>query len=654
MKTKPLPTPLRNWWGLQALLLLLLTLLALPTFADPPTRVARVAELSGQAWWFDADEREWQPLVRNQSLAEGDRLRVDEHARVGLRIGSSALWLNERAQVELLRLDEERIDLALDRGALALRWVTTEAAREAVVRTQEGQFRFDGVGAYRIDQLSTASRAQAFEGRMRFEGRGRGDAPVWADAPEQIEVWWDGGPRAERSRLLRHDGFGQWLVADLGFGRGDDRFARLDRPAYRYVSPELTGADELDDHGRWDHSADYGAIWIPTRIAVDWAPYRHGRWTWSRHWGWTWVDDLPWGYATSHYGRWVHWRGRWCWSPGQRVLRPVFAPALVAWVGGGSVQVGVNIGSRWVPPVAWVPLAPREVFVPWYRHSPTYLQRINTEPVHTVRRPAEPNGGMGPHYTHQNRQVPGAISSLMVEAGQRAARPMPVRDEQVLRELKPIPYGPARVDGLPVRAAQSLEEGPSRRAGGGLVRSAGEAPMPQRGPEPVMPLRAEPREDAREVLRQPLPQRREELSRTEPGERREEPRTQSGLPQRESVWPRRELQREEVREERERVEAREERLPRRFEPAPIQRAEPSRPERIERVERFERPERPERREEPRFEPRQEVRPERREEPRRPEVQMPQRPQRSEPEAPRRQPEGRTRDKDESLPRRDNR
>src|SRR5437867_1713415 len=80
-------------------------------------------------------------------------------------------------------------------------------------------------------------------------------------------------------------------------------------------------------------------------------------------WGWTWVDDAPWGFAPFHYGRWVWYRSRWCWAPGSYVARPVYAPALVAWVGGPSVNVSVSIG-RSSPPVGWFPLGPREVYVP--------------------------------------------------------------------------------------------------------------------------------------------------------------------------------------------------------------------------------------------------------------------------------------------------
>ena len=211
-----LPRPLQRWLLLQSLVLLLGALLwAMPALAndlgdrsdrydrDPPTRVARVAELEGRALWYDAEQRDWQPLLRNQTLAEGDRLRVEEGGRVGLRIGAHGLWLAERSELEIRRLDEGRIDLELEAGALALRWLTREAAQDAQVRTREGRARFERAGSYRVDQLARATRLQAFEGGLRFEHRGVDGAPLDLDAPEQAELWWDNGPRAERGRLLR-------------------------------------------------------------------------------------------------------------------------------------------------------------------------------------------------------------------------------------------------------------------------------------------------------------------------------------------------------------------------------------------------------------------------------------------------------------------
>jgi len=121
---------------------------------------------------------------------------------------------------------------------------------------------------------------------------------------------------------------------------------------------------------------------------VGWAPYRYGHWAYISPWGWTWVDDASWGFAPFHYGRWVFVAGAWGWVPapprvvGIAYVRPVYAPALVAWVGGphfgvgvgggigvGGFAAGVNVG--------WFPLGPREVFVPSYAVSRAYVNRVN-------------------------------------------------------------------------------------------------------------------------------------------------------------------------------------------------------------------------------------------------------------------------------------
>src|SRR5262249_30022042 len=95
---------------------------------------------------------------------------------------------------------------------------------------------------------------------------------------------------------------------------------------------------------------------------------------------WTWVDDAPWGFAPFHYGRWVVVGGVWGWVPAPRpvvgvaYVRPVYAPALVAWVGGPHFGVAVGVGAA---PVGWFPLGPREVTVPSYRASRTYVTNVN-------------------------------------------------------------------------------------------------------------------------------------------------------------------------------------------------------------------------------------------------------------------------------------
>jgi hypothetical protein len=155
------------------------------------------------------------------------------------------------------------------------------------------------------------------------------------------------------------------------------------RQASRYVSAEATGADALDRYGRWDALPDSEAVWFPTSVPEDWAPYRFGHWDRIEPWGWTWVDDQPWGFAPFHYGRWVNIDGHWGWVPGAVEPHPVYAPALVAFVdtpgdaGGNGPAAGPDGGPDAGPPVGWFPLAPGDDYQPWYPAGPDYVASVN-------------------------------------------------------------------------------------------------------------------------------------------------------------------------------------------------------------------------------------------------------------------------------------
>ncbi|KAJ8135867.1 hypothetical protein OY671_010920, partial [Metschnikowia pulcherrima] len=133
--------------------------------------------------------------------------------------------------------------------------------------------------------------------------------------------------------------------------------------------------DDSAQYGTWQSTPDYGDVWTPTVVAAGWTPYEDGRWVWVSPWGWTWVDAAPWGFVPFHYGRWAYFDSRWCWVPGPRHVRPVYAPALVGWVGSPGASVSIMVGGG--PGVGWFPLAPREVYVPGYRVSNTYVRNVN-------------------------------------------------------------------------------------------------------------------------------------------------------------------------------------------------------------------------------------------------------------------------------------
>jgi hypothetical protein len=71
----------------------------------------------------------------------------------------------------------------------------------------------------------------------------------------------------------------------------------------------------------------------------------------------------------------VYYGGYWGWAPGPVYARPIYAPALVAWFGGGSW--GVSFGFGGGPAYGWCPLGYGEPFIPWYRGSRNYFRNVN-------------------------------------------------------------------------------------------------------------------------------------------------------------------------------------------------------------------------------------------------------------------------------------
>jgi hypothetical protein len=332
---------------------------------DPPGRVGRLAALQGEAWVFEPEQGEWVAALLNRPITGGDLITTGEGASLELQIGSTTLLLGSQTEFEALRLDDERLQFRLQRGQLALRVRSPEVAAELEVLHPEARFQPVRAGLYRVDRLGEASDAMVLRGELKVAGH---NLAMTLHAGQRAAFWRDGA-LGDTTR--------QWLTQQQDdFALAMQRLDQASRSAAApYVPAEMTGIEDLDGHGQWQQHPQYGAVWSPSVVAVDWAPFRHGRWVWLRPWGWTWVDAAPWGFAPSHYGRWLYWGNRWCWVPGPRVARPVFSPALVGWV--GAPPQGAFVGKRPLPGAGWAPLGPHEVYRPAYRVSPGQLQRLN-------------------------------------------------------------------------------------------------------------------------------------------------------------------------------------------------------------------------------------------------------------------------------------
>ena len=329
---------------------------------DPPGRVARMNYSQGSVTFQPGGEGDWVTAVPNRPLTSGDNLWTDQGSRAELHVGSTAVRMNAETSLTLLALDDQSTQLRLSEGTIILRVRHLDDGDLFEVDTPNLAFDLQRTGEYRIDVDSNGgvTNISVMSGRGEVTGGGYSYTVVAGQSArfsgtDQLDY--------DIAQLPAADEFDSWA-----FQRDHNEDGA---ESANYVSPEMTGYEDLDDYGRWQYVGGYGTVWVPSGVAVDWAPYRYGHWAFIDPWGWTWVEDEPWGFAPFHYGRWAYAENRWCWVPGPVAVRPVFAPALVAFVGGGGFAIGGG------PGVGWFPLAPGEVFVPYYRGSRGYVERLN-------------------------------------------------------------------------------------------------------------------------------------------------------------------------------------------------------------------------------------------------------------------------------------
>ncbi len=374
---------------LKTLAMCALAFCAVLVYADPPSVVGRLNHISGAVSFAPAEaNNDWAAATLNRPITTGDRLWADSGGRAEMHVGSTAIRLAEQTSVDVLNIDDRNVQLRLAQGSVNVRLRRLPSGNMFEVDTPHGAVLLNQPGNYRIsvDPSGTETTVGVRNGQADML---TAESRFTVQANQQARVTGTQTPSYDIATAAPMDEFDRWAAAR---DQKEDRVAST-----RYVPPEMTGYEDLDDHGSWRVVPDYGSVWVPAGVPVGWAPYRYGHWVWISPWGWTWVDSMPWGFAPFHYGRWVWLGSHWAWAPGPVAVRPVYAPALVAFIGGSNFSVSVGIGST--PAIAWVPLGWREPYIPWYRVSPTYIRNVNVAHVRNV------NVTNIYNITHQNTTV---------------------------------------------------------------------------------------------------------------------------------------------------------------------------------------------------------------------------------------------------------
>lgn len=300
-------------------------------------RDGRFLETVGGVTIQRADEASSDEAVLNMPFLPGDRVWTDQSGRAEIVFAEGEiLWIAERSKVDSLGRggpdQDERLGLRIFAGSFGARVRSRGPGFE--FRAPGGSITTTGASAFRVDVRAGETTVSVSEGEIIADLGGRrmtvrgGDRVSYTDG--QVE-----GPDAYRRTAM--DSFDRWC---------EERSATLDRMArnrdHERLPDELDAyGDELDQNGEWVYDEPQGYVYVP-RVGYDWAPYTHGRWVYTLY-GWTWVADEPWGFVTSHYGRWGYSsRIGWHWLP-----KAGFSGAWVGW----STPVG-----RWNNTIGWCAL----------------------------------------------------------------------------------------------------------------------------------------------------------------------------------------------------------------------------------------------------------------------------------------------------------
>jgi hypothetical protein len=393
----------------------------------------RLSYLDGQVSFWRPGAPEWVAAQVNTALAPGDELSTGAPGNFEVQIGTRAFvrgWAG--TGVGLVNQDADFVQLKVTTGHASLDLRTLEPGRTVEIDTPNAAFTIDHPGYYRVQVQADRTAFIARRGGRALVTPASG-AAVSIAASEEVVVEGMDAPRLASYAAPPLDEWDRWNYARTDY--------LSEAVSARYVSPGTYGVSDLDRYGRWRVVAEYGSVWVPTTVAADWVPYSTGAWTWDPYYGWTWTDTAPWGWAPFHYGRWVFVDSYWAWAPGPVVVRPVYAPALVAFFGGGpTARVGWCPLGWGEPVIRWWG-APRFVGVAWWGGwgGPRVVNNVvigratvvNVQSINVYRNAGIRNAVVAVDHQHFGRGIIAPIRladarGLDVVRGRLDVRPVPV------------------------------------------------------------------------------------------------------------------------------------------------------------------------------------------------------------------------------------
>lgn len=314
----------------------------------------RISFIKGEVKVKTENTTQWISALMNLPLMEGDSIWIPKAGRLEIQMrDGSYLRFDENSSFVVRAADRDSFQFYLEEGHA---YVNFMGGRDSVIEIEtpvtlvraheRSRFRIDlpGYGNPELSVFKGVVYAEDMNGTIKVR-----DGKTLSIGEDNY---------ADISPLGLSDEWERW---------NRDRNRRSAEQLYsaRYLPEELrVYSHDFDNYGKWVYSSKYGYVWKPTVVVSSaWSPYRIGRWSWIGG-DYVWVSYEPWGWVPYHYGRW-NFRVSigWFWVPPVRGA-VYWGPGHVGWVHTPSY-------------VAWVPLAPEDIYYGYGYYGPRSVNIIN-------------------------------------------------------------------------------------------------------------------------------------------------------------------------------------------------------------------------------------------------------------------------------------
>ena len=237
-------------------------------------RLLRISLLEGDVTYQRTDLDRWVDLSINTPILEGDKIWVGRGGRAEVEFeNGSFARLSENTIVEFPRLADSNsrdgVEVRLIQGLSSFE-VRSESS--FTVHTPLFSARLEDVASFRVDaETDGSSRLVVFSGKAELSGA---NARLFVRNGEVVRFLSEDPERYYLETNYVKDEWDRWN------DERQDYVTKITQEPFHYGDQGWATAD-LYNYGSWYDAPTYGRIWRPAEVAIDWVPFRSGRWVWD-------------------------------------------------------------------------------------------------------------------------------------------------------------------------------------------------------------------------------------------------------------------------------------------------------------------------------------------------------------------------------------